>query len=649
MESNTDYDTKGSSDLKTQPVVTTDTQQLDNESHTLLLDEQKDPVHPAAQLPKGSSGGMRTPLPVYRLMWEILSLILATITLIGLVVLLKTHEDKPTPEWSVGPWGVTLNAVLSIVSTIFRGSLLVPVAQSISQFGWIWYTQPRSLEDLVYYSSASRGPLGSLRLLIKLRFIRFASIGAIITIATLALDPFFQQSVRYVPSSVIDANQTAHAVVAYNWGENIPQSGEFVNRYVQIPYNMKAAVRNGLLSSNPRSFPSPPFSCPSGNCTWDPFATLAVGAQCQDLTSRVHINCTTEPSGEEACSFETTGDDALRDLVNGTNTYTVFKIQSNMPSQFVGSSEAMKPYRNKTASLALVQWVKVTGSGTNVTSTSTFEAVRCDFYFAARALQAQVFEGVYSEEVLQEVTRPEPIQGIRDASGMDSGDFFLNPYGSYGPIAYRIDGPPGLLNRNTFELSFDTFYILSSQLVADPDLLDGTLLTNTGGGQAAGPPTPNMLWQADNTTRAMYSLADAITTQMRADGTITLRQAQDDDSLIDPAQAVAGQVWVQEQIVAVRWAWLVLPIVLLALSVLFLAAAFVETRRARVVGLWQSSPLTLFFHARLPKGLAAWHDDASATALDSEDAMQRAASRLTARIPGNTCGTIEVYPTNGPS
>ncbi|KAI1488194.1 hypothetical protein F5X96DRAFT_671952 [Biscogniauxia mediterranea] len=48
-----------------------------------------------------------------------------------------------------------------------------------------------------------------------------------------------------------------------------------------------------------------------------------------------------------------------------------------------------------------------------------------------------------------------------------------------------------------------------------------------------------------------------------------------------------------------RWAWLVLPTVLLALSVLFLAAAaaaFVETRRTRI-GMWQSSPLTLFLHA----------------------------------------------------
>ncbi|KAI5916987.1 hypothetical protein F4810DRAFT_718893 [Camillea tinctor] len=62
----------------------------------------------------------------------------------------------------------------------------------------------------------------------------------------------------------------------------------------------------------------------------DPFATLAVGTECQDLTPRVDIKCSIDSSGRENFSFEITGDDALRDLTNG-------------------SGEAMKSYSNKTA------------------------------------------------------------------------------------------------------------------------------------------------------------------------------------------------------------------------------------------------------------------------------------------------------------
>lgn len=112
----------------------------------------------------------RALLPIKSLSSEIFFLVLAAASLIGLLALFKRYDHKPTPQWSLGSWGVTLNAIISIVSAIFRGSLMMPVAQTISQFTWIWYMQPRPFQDLVYYDSASRGPLGSFRLLLRLRF-----------------------------------------------------------------------------------------------------------------------------------------------------------------------------------------------------------------------------------------------------------------------------------------------------------------------------------------------------------------------------------------------------------------------------------------------------------------------------------------------
>jgi hypothetical protein len=64
------------------------------------------------------------------------------------------------------------------------------------------------LSDICYYDSASRGPLGSISLLVRLRYMylafillvtsnfltysrHIASLGAFIAIAALALDPFF--------------------------------------------------------------------------------------------------------------------------------------------------------------------------------------------------------------------------------------------------------------------------------------------------------------------------------------------------------------------------------------------------------------------------------------------------------------------------
>lgn len=101
--------------------------------------------------------------------YEIFSLVVAMASLLGLVGLLRSVEDQEIPQWSIAGWGVTLNAIISIVSTLFRTTLLVSVARNIGQFGWIWYTHPRSLDDLAYYDAASRGVLGSLALIFRLR------------------------------------------------------------------------------------------------------------------------------------------------------------------------------------------------------------------------------------------------------------------------------------------------------------------------------------------------------------------------------------------------------------------------------------------------------------------------------------------------
>ena len=102
--------------------------------------------------------------------WEIFCFSLATVSLVALFAILWNCHGKKNPTWSIGRVGITLNAIVSIVSTLFRSSLSIPVVQSISQLCWTWYTHPRPLRDICYYDSASRGPLGSLRLLIRLRF-----------------------------------------------------------------------------------------------------------------------------------------------------------------------------------------------------------------------------------------------------------------------------------------------------------------------------------------------------------------------------------------------------------------------------------------------------------------------------------------------
>ncbi|KAF3026719.1 hypothetical protein E8E14_014747 [Neopestalotiopsis sp. 37M] len=48
---------------------------------------------------------------------------------------------------------------------------------------------------------------------------------------------------------------------------------------------MTAALINGLSNEEEVLGPVAPFSCPSGNCTWVPYSTLAICSACNDVTA----------------------------------------------------------------------------------------------------------------------------------------------------------------------------------------------------------------------------------------------------------------------------------------------------------------------------------------------------------------------------
>ena len=72
--------------------------------------------------------------------------------------------------------------------------------------------RPHRLKDLQTFDDASRGPVGAVVFLFKLNIKAFiASIGALITVAALANDPFTQALLQY-PSDVISSTNESAAI-----------------------------------------------------------------------------------------------------------------------------------------------------------------------------------------------------------------------------------------------------------------------------------------------------------------------------------------------------------------------------------------------------------------------------------------------------
>jgi hypothetical protein len=278
----------------------------------------------------------------------------------------------------------------------------------------------------------------------------------------------------------------------------------------------------------------------------------------------------------------------------------------------------------------------------------SYEAGRCGFCLSVQETPAEVSNGIYTESILQEWTysdhetppsnsnHPDPTRIMpQNANGTDY-EILIPIIG--GP--HNIYAPPFAqtqhnLKNHTFKVSYQARSALSSQLALVPNSLSGAKNTFNLGNASD---NALMLYNAKSVTGAMYALAKYTTNAIRANATRILQEQKQDTSLIAPDNSVLGYVWVQTQFVTVSWAWLTLPLLLLVLVILFLLAAWWEIRRIGV-GMWRSSPLRPLFNARFTESAR----DFSVKDLRTADTMKDASKALTARIPKDVGGIIEVY------
>lgn len=126
---------------------------------------------------------------------ELLSWTVSVLCLFAIFVVLESHRGKPLPEW---PFSITVNSLVSVFSTGAQMAMMEPIVQCISQLKWLWFFQkPQRLTEFQNFDDASRGPTGSLILLGKLRGFHLVSLGAALTIISIAFGPISQQIVSF--------------------------------------------------------------------------------------------------------------------------------------------------------------------------------------------------------------------------------------------------------------------------------------------------------------------------------------------------------------------------------------------------------------------------------------------------------------------
>ncbi|KAK2610150.1 hypothetical protein N8I77_003603 [Diaporthe amygdali] len=220
---------------------------------------------------------------------EILNCILMIGTLCAIIGILYPNQTKPLPDW---PFDVSINTAVSILSTGLKTCAVLILTEGISHLKWRWFQKTRPLHDLVVFDSASRGPWGCLRLLFLPRGTHFvASLGAGLILLTLAVDPFTQQLVRYYDckQTSTKSNATLPRSMMYSEAGAHTSAGIWPPATAVLGY-----IDQGLY--NPADIRTP-FTCDSGNCTFDNFfSTLGFCSTCEDMSSQLTIQNVSVPS-----------------------------------------------------------------------------------------------------------------------------------------------------------------------------------------------------------------------------------------------------------------------------------------------------------------------------------------------------------------
>lgn len=234
--------------------------------------------------------------------WESLCLFLAILLQLAMVIILIQYDSEELPDW---PYGININTIIALLGTFLRASLVVVLAEVISQAKWSWIDQrEQPAADLQVFDKASRGVPGSFQLLWLLRFRHWsastglATAAALVTIFSLGTAPFAQQAIGTLSCSKIVQHATANLSVANAIpGSDGMYTQQMGGRDLVPGSGFRAAVVNGL--SNPAGNDSAAeFSCPTGNCDYGygqagstvPLSTIGICSRCVDVSHHVEID-----------------------------------------------------------------------------------------------------------------------------------------------------------------------------------------------------------------------------------------------------------------------------------------------------------------------------------------------------------------------
>lgn len=213
--------------------------------------------------------------------WEIAACALILAVPAVMVATLFPHAGQPTPQW---PFKISINALLSIYTLVFKSAIAYVVTSCVGQLQWSWFSSgSRPLSDAVLFDEAGRSPWGLLAILWAHRLRQPLTIlAAVIMIPGLAIDPFIQQLIRPFDCSIPLGQDVATLPRTNNIDSDFSPGDED-----QISaYGLRSSLITGIYSSGNEI----PYTCSTGNCTFpEVYSTVGICSTCEDRSTEIVV------------------------------------------------------------------------------------------------------------------------------------------------------------------------------------------------------------------------------------------------------------------------------------------------------------------------------------------------------------------------
>ncbi|KAF1964139.1 hypothetical protein BU23DRAFT_493657, partial [Bimuria novae-zelandiae CBS 107.79] len=569
---------------------------------------------------------------VKRWLLEIISWLVSALCMSAITILLFYLQNKPLPNhW---PMNITLNAYIAILSRVASASLMLPISEAIGQLKWSWFQgRSKKMWDFELFDNASRGPWGSLMLLVRTRGMTLAALGAAITIFVMAMDPFFQQVVRYPQRTVLQLQNSSiprvtryepHYTKKWQSGEQVLNPDRDISAIVdKFFFDMgvpQVQVGNGTRAEVP-------LSCPTSDCTWEPYDTLGVCSGCEDVADMLDFGCLPAKLDwvQNATSFApyengtvcgwffnaTSEDrmlmlgyevDPLTNQPSGEilTTRTLPLITNINRKPLFGGSINFKHIRNPINNFVVVSTADGPDQDSILKSIFQHEkprALECVLSWCVKTIESSYHDATYTEIIkdrfINTTAGPYPWTVIPVYSSnpkVGSHIYYLqsitvDPHASNGQgnvSSYGASNDTVIEIVRIFDVYLPSFATLAN------NVSERFLKYQTWDENPYIREYPINPWSApNNITHHMERLATVMTN--------TIRQSSGD--------AAIGKSFSVETYIGVRWVWLSLPVGLLVLALIFLAGTVIRTSMENDrVGVWKNSAIATLLSAqpRLP-------------------------------------------------